>query len=204
MTKKIKDIEEWADENRIMFNDCEPEKGHMDRFLAKIGTQDEQEPEVDEQKPLRTIHFQRTPRRKTAFWKVITFPLAATLLLYWGMNIFIKYSTANSTGIGTDYFASVKNSNNPEEIYDKYSQTVSEYIDKIADKTAMMTDEQSSQIFSTVNSIIDEPVSIEEMLPEEISDGERAAILRHYYSRKIDGVKQIYHSYLDNKKSIFK
>lgn len=174
--KNIEELEDMIKENRALFQQEEPQAGHLDRFLEKY-----------DQKSVRKS-------KKVIFRSTIAIPLAASLLVILGISIFMKTGDNKQT---KDYFAQVENQDDPYEIYITYMHEVGDTYQELSTSTAMMNTSDNQEFLTTLANITDENRPITETLPEEMSDAEKAKIARDYYNERLNGVETLKKS-IDN------
>lgn len=161
-------LEKIVKENREEFDNETLLDGDLERFRAKLATSNIV---IEEYKPERRIKINSSlPRRKSSFWKVTLIPLAATLIILYGVNLVIR---------------SLSKDNDLRNIYVEYINdlnTLSTEIESIA-----IDKEGASMI---VNNITFEAIPLTNQLPNELSNDEKAKIIREYYNQRLDGVRK--------------
>ena len=187
----FKGIKTLIDCNKEAFEEWEPQAGHQERFLQKLNEAAVHKSSEAAPQP-RKIQFRRTlSKRRNPFWRAVTIPIAATILLLIGMNWLMHKSGVLSESIQTDYFANIENPDNPVSIYTAYLNIVGSSITSISQMASMLSYEENQSFLNIFNNITEEIIPFEEQLPEELSDQEKADIMKHYYNEKLAGVKYL-------------
>ncbi|MDD2595972.1 MAG: hypothetical protein PHD11_09205 [Bacteroidales bacterium] len=142
----------------------------------------------------REIRFNRSTRKSGSkvFWRAISFPIAASLMLVFAMNLFIKQLDGNK-----DYFAGLENPDDPYEVYESYINQVGKSYELLANESYMMTKGTYDEFMETLNGITSENEPLYESLPEDMSDSEKAKILKEYYKERLQGVNNLNHYVAD-------
>jgi len=143
------------------------------RFFARL-----------EEKP-RELHFRRmAPRRKVSFARVTAVPIAACLLCFLALQLYLKSFQAG---------------NILDSIYSEYRSEALALSNQIMEMSE--TDEDAFQNQRTIEVITFEAIPMAELLPEELSLKERAEIMKGYYAQKINGMKKFKDSLNNNLKN---
>lgn len=82
-----------------------------------------------------------------------------------------------------DWFAAV--GDDPVEVYMAYSQTAAELCREI------YSENFDPSVENAIQSLTQEPVTMLEQLPEAMSDAEKAAILKDYYGKLLNGLTEL-------------
>jgi len=186
----FKGIKTLIDCNKEAFEEWEPQAGHQERFLQKLD--EAAVHESSEAAQPRKIKFRRTlSKRKNPFWRAVSIPIAATILLLIGMNWLMYKSGALSESVQTDYFANIENPDNPVSVYTVYMNIVGSSITSISQMASMLSYEEYQSFLNTFNNITDEIIPFQEQLPDELSNQEKAEIMKQYYNDRLAGVKYL-------------
>lgn|GEM_PF-1437501 len=179
----IEELEKMLKENKTLLDQMEPEKGHAERFMDKYDTLRERK---------KTNIAPKSGYR--IFWRATLIPVAASLLLIFGVS---RYMNKVESLQNKDFFALVENPDDPYAIYSTYMREVGESYTEISKSTAMLTTEENQEFLRTLANITDESQPMIETLPEEMSDVDKAQIVRDYYNDRLNGVETL-------KKSVIK
>ena len=162
------------DNIRNILDDMEPAEGHFERFMEKAN-------------PPKRIEFRRNISRKRIFWKAVLFPVAASIMLIFGANLLIKSLNASKVS----FSETVAAMEDPQEIYSAYMDVVRESYEYLYSLTAYDPENGVSEHFNTLESITLEYVPLMEVLPEEMSEEEKAEVLREYYNKRVESVIEL-------------
>ena len=165
--RELDDISEILD-------DMEPAEGHFDRFMEKAN-------------PPKRIEFQRNNPRKRIFWKAVLFPVAASVMMIFGANLLIRIMSINSES----FSKTVSVMEDPQDIYNAYMDVVRDSYEYLSSLTAYAPNNGANEHFNTLESITSEYIPLLEVLPDEISEHEKAEILKEYYSRRVESVVEL-------------
>lgn len=159
------DVKEYMSVHREEFDNAELPTGHEDRFEAKL----------DEMLAVRKGDVENgKSHRKGVMPRWITAGAAAVIAAV----IFI-----NRPAKKVDWFAGV--TDDPVLVYQTYAEKVGEMYRNIFQKDVEGCWE------TTVYSIADEAVPMIDQLPEELDDASKAAIMKEYYGKLLDGLHKI-------------
>ncbi len=162
------------DNIRKIFDDMEPAEGHFERFLEKANSS-------------KRIEFRRNTPRKRLFWKAVLFPVAASVMMIFGANLLIK-----TMNVKSDSFSkTVAVMEDPQDIYNAYMDVVRDCYDYFSSLTSYDPRNGVSEHFNTLECITSEHIPLLEVLPEELSDREKAEILKEYYNRRVASVVEL-------------
>jgi len=159
---------------RKMLDDMEPAEGHFERFLEKAN-------------PSKRIEFRRNTRRKRVFWKAVLFPVAASIMMIFGANLLIKTMSVKNES----FSKTVAVMEDPQDIYNAYMDVVRESYEYLSSLTAYAPDNGVSEHFNTLESITSEYTPLMEVLPDEMSEQEKAEVLKEYYNRRVESVIEL-------------
>ncbi|NMB37143.1 MAG: hypothetical protein GX993_03755 [Bacteroidales bacterium] len=162
------------DDIRKILDDMEPAEGHFDRFLEKAN-------------PPKRIEFRRNAPRKRVFWKAVLFPVAASLMLIWGANLILK--TLDTKDVS--FSDKVALMDNPYDVYNAYMDVVKESFEHLSSLTAHNPHNEVSEHFNTLENITLEYVPLLDALPVEMSEREKAEILKEYYNRRVASAMEL-------------
>lgn len=130
-------------------------------------------------------------RRRKPLWKVIAFPVAASLALIFGvrllMNPFIKDRQPES---GNGLAVALPDTLSPAEVYNLYYDRLLQVRDEIYDMTATMDKEDPDQIYMSVDIITREAIPLIDQLPDEMSDPDKIKVIAEYSQRRIDALNR--------------
>jgi len=107
------------------------------------------------------------------------------------MNWLMYKSGALSESVQTDYFANIENPDNPVSVYTVYMNIVGSSITSISQMASMLSYEEYQSFLNTFNNITDEIIPFQEQLPDELSNQEKAEIMKQYYNDRLAGVKYL-------------
>ena len=170
-------LDEYIKLNQESFDDQELPDGHLERFENRL-----QRLLEDSSKTPQTLIGEMgdgiKKRNLTGlFLGILSASVAAALA---AVVIFNHTAGAGKT---QDWFAGV--GNNQVEICDVYYSRVAELYEDIAKS------HPDGILDGDMRSVAEESVSMIDLLPDEISDAERAVILKDYYSNLLDGLVEI-------------
>lgn len=152
--------------NREKFNEGTLPDGHKDRFLKKM----------DKIK----VNKKKINRLRN---RIITVSSAAIIIL--ALSIFIMHNNNNSNWQIVKIDTSSVETKVPEEIE---MNLLEKQIKDIANK---MNEADKSITLSNVSSLTFEAIPLSEQLPKELSQEQKALILKKYYKQKVEGLKKI-------------
>ena len=117
------------------------------------------------------IHFRSNlKRRKKPLWKVIAFPLVASLALIFGVQALDTLS--------------------PGYIYQQYCRTVADITVEVAVLTAYMPEDWAEEAMAVVDDIVREPVPLIDQL-EGVDTQRQREILQEYSARQIAALDHV-------------
>lgn len=148
------------------------------------------------------IHFRSNlKRRKKPLWKVLAFPLVASLALIFGvrmlMNPYIREDEP-----GTETMIVLSDTLSPSEVYNVYYDRMQAVMDEIYDLTANLENEDPNQIYMTVDIITREAIPLIDQLPEEMDDADKIAVLTKYSQRRIEALDAYRRALIANNNNI--
>lgn len=148
------------------------------------------------------IHFRSNlKRRKKPLWKVLAFPLVASLALIFGvrmlMNPYIREDEP-----GTETMIVLSDTLSPSEVYNVYYDRMQAVMDEIYDLTANLENEDPNQVYMTVDIITREAIPLIDQLPEEMDDADKIAVLTKYSQRRIEALDAYRRSLIANNNNI--
>ena len=158
------DLKEYIGDYRKEFDNAELPDGHEERFEAKLDAMLAARKEDDKSKTNRKGRILR--------W----IPVAAAAVI--AVGIFI-----NRPARKVDWFAGV--TDDQVSVYLTYSEKVGQMYREIFLKDVEGNWE------TTVRGIADEAVPMIDQLPEELDDASKAAIMKEYYGKLLDGLNKI-------------
>lgn len=148
------------------------------------------------------IHFRSNlKRRKKPLWKVLAFPLVASLALIFGvrmlMNPYIREDEP-----GTETMIVLSDTLSPSEVYNVYYDRMQAVMDEIYDLTANLENEDPNQVYMTVDIITREAIPLIDQLPEEMDDAYKIAVLTKYSQRRIEALDAYRRALIANNNNI--
>lgn len=148
------------------------------------------------------IHFRSNlKRRKKPLWKVLAFPLVASLALIFGvrmlMNPYIREDEP-----GTETMIVLSDTLSPSEVYNVYYDRMQAVMDEIYDLTANLENEDPNQVYMTVDIITREAIPLIDQLPEEMGDADKIAVLTKYSQRRIEALDAYRRALIANNNNI--
>lgn len=148
------------------------------------------------------IHFRSNlKRRKKPLWKVLAFPLVASLALIFGvrmlMNPYIREDEP-----GTETMIVLSDTLSPSEVYNVYYDRMQAVMDEIYDLTANLENEDPNQVYMTVDIITREAIPLIDQLPEEMDDADKIAVLTKYSQRRIEALDAYRRALIANNNNI--
>lgn len=148
------------------------------------------------------IHFRSNlKRRKKPLWKVLAFPLVASLALIFGvrmlMNPYIREDEP-----GTETMIVLSDTLSPSEVYNVYYDRMQAVMDEIYDLTANLENEDPNQVYMTVDIITREAIPLIDQLPEEMDDADKIAVLTKYSLRRIEALDAYRRALIANNNNI--
>ncbi len=148
------------------------------------------------------IHFRSNlKRRKKPLWKVLAFPLVASLALIFGvrmlMNPYIREDEP-----GTETMIVLSDTLSPSEVYNVYYDRMQAVMDEIYDLTANLENEDPNQVYMTVDIITREAIPLIDQLTEEMDDADKIAVLTKYSQRRIEALDAYRRALIANNNNI--
>lgn len=135
------------------------------------------------------IHFRSNlKRRKKPLWKVLAFPLVASLALIVGVRALMNPYIREDVPDVHDGIMAVSDTLSPSEVYNLYYDRMQAVMDEIYDLTATLENEDPNQIYMTVDIITREAIPLIDQLPEEMEDADKIAVLTKYSQRRIEAL----------------
>ena len=135
------------------------------------------------------IHFRSNlKRRKKPLWKVLAFPLVASLALIVGVRALMNPYIREDVPEVHDGIMAVSDTLSPSEVYSLYYDRMQAVMDEIYDLTATLENEDPNQIYMTVDIITREAIPLIDQLPEEMEDADKIAVLTKYSQRRIEAL----------------
>lgn len=135
------------------------------------------------------IHFRSNlKRRKKPLWKVLAFPLVASLALIAGVRALMNPYIREDVPDVHDGIMAVSDTLSPSEVYNLYYDRMQAVMDGIYDLTATLENEDPNQIYMTVDIITREAIPLIDQLPEEMEDADKIAVLTKYSQRRIEAL----------------
>lgn len=129
-------------------------------------------------------------RRKKPLWKVVAFPVLASLALIFGVR-FLMNPYINDDILQPDNgMRAVSDTLSPVEVYNIYYDLTQQVKDEIYTLAESLEKEDPTQIYMTVDVITREAVPIIEQLPDEMSDADKIAVLKEYSMRRINALNR--------------
>lgn len=120
-------------------------------------------------------------RRKKPLWKVVAFPLVASVALVVGVWFMFKPMAVRQQ---REMILSAMDSLTPAEVYEGYRSVMLQRVEEIYNLSATL-DEDPDEILMTVDIITRESIPMIDQLPDEMSDADKIKVLREYSERKI-------------------
>lgn len=119
-------------------------------------------------------------RRKKPLWKVVAFPVLASLALIFGVRFLMRPIMTQPEPVHTVASDAVS----PGSIYRDYCRSVADITVELAVLTAYMDEEDAEEAMRTLDEIVYEPVPLIDQL-EEVDDARQTEILREYSTRQL-------------------
>lgn len=119
-------------------------------------------------------------RRKKPLWKVVAFPVLASLALIFGVRFLMRPLVSQPEPPVTAAADTVS----PGSIYRDYYRSVADITVELAVLTAYMDEEDAEEAMRTLDEIVYEPVPLIDQL-EEVDDARQTEILREYSARQL-------------------
>ena len=162
-------LKEYIGDHLEQFDNAELPAGHEERFEAKLDAM--LAARKDDGKAEGESHKYNSKRMIIRWISVAAAAVVAAV-------IFI-----NRPAREMDWFAGV--TDDPVSVYLAYAEKVGQMYKEILLKDAEGNWE------TTVNGIADEAVPMIDQLPEELDDASKAAIMKEYYGKLLDGLNKI-------------
>lgn len=119
-------------------------------------------------------------RRKKPLWKVVAFPVLASLALIFGVRFLMRPIMTQPEPVR----AVASDAVSPGSIYRDYCRSVADITVELAVLTAYMDEEDAEEAMRTLDEIVYEPVPLIDQL-EEVDDARQTEILREYSARQL-------------------
>lgn len=163
------DLKEYISDHLEEFDNIELPDGHEGRFEAKLDAmlaarEDDGEAKGGSHKSGRVIRMMR--------WIPVMAAGVAAVVIF-----------TNRPAKERDWFAGV--TDDPVSVYIAYAEKVGEMSREILKKDV------EGRWGTTVRGITDEAVPMIDQLPEELDDASKAAIMKEYYGKLLDGLYKI-------------
>lgn len=141
------------------------------------------------------IHFRSNlKRRRKPLWKVIAFPLVASLALIFGvralMNPYIREEEPRVQIAEEKSFSEEQDTLSPGYIYQQYCRTVADITVEVAVLTAYMPEDWAEEAMAVVDDIVREPVPLIDQL-EGVDIQRQREILQEYSARQIAALDHV-------------
>ena len=141
------------------------------------------------------IHFRSNlKRRRKPLWKVIAFPLVASLALIFGvralMNPYIREEEPRVQIAEEKSFSEEQDTLSPGYIYQQYCRTVADITLEVAVLTAYMPEDWAEEAMAVVDDIVREPVPLIDQL-EGVDTQRQREILQEYSARQIAALDHV-------------
>ena len=117
---------------------------------------------------------------KRPLWKVVAFPVLASLALIFGVRFLMRPIMTQPEPVHTVASDAVS----PGSIYRDYCRSVADITVELAVLTAYMDEEDAEEAMRTLDEIVYEPVPLIDQL-EEVDDARQTEILREYSARQL-------------------
>lgn len=135
------------------------------------------------------IHFRSNlKRRRKPLWKVIAFPLVASLALIFGVRALMNPYIREDIPDAYEETIALSDTLSPSEVYNLYYDRMLAAMDEIYDLSATIKNEDPNRIYMTVDVITRDAVPLISQLPEEMSDADKISVLTRYYQRRIQAL----------------
>lgn len=118
-------------------------------------------------------------KRKILYQKRLKWMLATCAAAVAALLLVLNIPSSGSR----DWFASV--GDDPVEVYMTYSQTAAELCREI------YSENFDPSVGNAIQSLTQEPLTMLEQLPDAMSDTEKAAILKDYYGKLLNGLTEL-------------
>lgn len=131
------------------------------------------------------IKFQSTlKRRRKPFWKIIAFPVAASLILIIGVRLLIRPFISSEVSASMTYTLSVPDTLTPAEVNSVYGDYMHRKVEEIYEISGSLSVREQEMVLGTVDNILREPVPLIDLLPEELGNKHMTAIVKAYAERR--------------------
>lgn len=137
-------------------------------------------------------------RRRKPLWKIVTFPLVASVALIVGVRIIINPFIREEDPAGSAGNAVAADTLSPSEVNSLYYDRMLAVMDEIYDLTGNLKNEDPNQIYMTVDVITREAIPLIDQLPDEMSDADKIEVLTEYARRRIDALEKYKSTLLAN------
>ena len=166
----MENLEKYIKENLEKFDSAEMPAGHKERFLEKLSASETND-QSKAKEPLKIVQLFRS-KRSGLIW---SFSSVAAILII-----------ALSIGSPSSEEFRVLDENGTE-----YTTLMITLENEIIEMSKNCNKKSAKEALKASRSVTFEAIPITEQLPDELSDEERAKILRRYYKEKTDGLKRI-------------
>lgn len=137
-------------------------------------------------------------RRRKPLWKVVLFPLAASVALIVGVRIIINPFIREEDPLRKESFAVAADTLSPSEVNSLYYDRMMSEMDEIYALAETLENEDPNQIYMTVDVITREAIPLIDQLPDEMSDADKIEVLTEYARRRIDALEKYKSTLLAN------
>lgn len=173
----MKELEQYIKENRSAFDEGNLPIGSKERFMRKLHVSGEKEKD-SENKMDTMVKTGENPLKSNKIKSIDFKPIikvlgniAAVFILAFFISHFSKEEQASTE---------------PD-----YPSLMVELGNKIISLNKESDQQTTEQMIKAMDDIIFEAIPLADQLPDEISEEEKARILREYYKRKNEGLKKI-------------
>lgn len=163
-------LEKYIKDNLDKFEQGEMPTGHKERFFEKLSAMEMNDKPNAKQSSTIVQLFRR--KRKRVIWSICSAAAIIIIALFVGRPASEEIKVLDENGV-------------------EYTTLMTTLENEIIDLSKSCSKKSAKEALKASRNVTFEAIPITEQLPEELSDEERAKILRRYYKEKTDGLKRI-------------